>query len=306
MAPSGPSSLEEASYNFQEVVVAGSFAKLAPDVIDTRLRVRRLRRAGTPTRLTRAFFAGAGAKPELLRKAQERGVPTFGEAELERLLATPFYRFRERFEAVVRGALDYTLQAWWVGAPATEAELAAAEAALGAPLDPALRAFYSQCNGVQFRADLGKAKASGRGPAKLPEPQALPWDVVGSPYGGKLGRGTGGVVAILALDELVKSRGYGRSPDSAGDGERVTVGRRAVPMRTFLENMYLLDGWYDYYPVALFCDRQRQSFEVVVGDDHGAVWNDPDAESFESYLESALASLFLERRHGKRTFRRAV
>lgn len=298
-APTGPSLPDEASYDFEEVVVAGTFAKLDPDVIDLRLRARKLRRVATPSPRTRGFFAGAGAKAELRRKAEERGVPIFGEAELERLLATPLYRFRERFKAVVDQALAFTVHSWWIGTPASEAEISAAEAALGVPLDPALRAFYSQCNGVQLRSDRSAA------PGPTPEPRALPWGTVGSPYAGEFGQGTAGVVAILALDELVKSRGYGRSPTDATSDERVKIGRRTVPMRTFLENMYLLDGWYDYYPVALFCDRERRSFAVVVGDDHGAVWDDPDVESVESYLESAIDRVFMERRHGKRQFRRS-
>jgi hypothetical protein len=296
---------QEALYDFDEIALAGTFAKLDPRVIDLRLRARRLRKVGTPSRRTRALFAGAGASPELRRKAKERGIPVFGEAELEGLLATPLYRFRERFKAIVEDSLGYAaIHSWWIGAPATDAELAAAEASLGAPLDPALRAFYSQCNGVQLRADLEDPPDSGSHPT--PKPRALPWNDVGSPYKGKLGQGTAGVVAILALDELVKTRGYGRNPIDAGRSERVKVGRRAVPMRTFLENMYLLDGWYDYYPVALFCDRERRSFEVMVGDDHGAVWDDPDAEGFEAYLESALDGSFMGRRHGRRRFRRAT
>lgn len=304
--PTRPALPEEAIYEFDEVVVAGSFKDLDADVIDLRLRVRGLRRAGTPGPRTRGYFEGADANPALRGKAAARGVPIFGEADLERLLATPLYRFRERFAAMVAEALAdsaYTVHAWSIGAPATAAELAAAEAAIGAPLDPGLRAFYSQCNGVQLRADV--AEPAGSGARQTLAARPLAWGTVGSPYTGELGGGTAGVVAILALDELIKTRGYGRDPASAGSDERVKIGRRALPMRTFLANMYLLDGWYDYYPVALVCDPQRGSFSVVVGDDHGAVWDDPDPESFERYLESALGASFWERPHGRRRFRRA-
>ena len=114
------------------------------------------------------------------------------------------------------------------------------------------------------------------------------------------------MVAILSLDELVKTRGYGRKPADVSPGAQVTIGRRKIPTRTFVENMVLLDGWYDYYPVALFHDRERHTFQVVIGDDHGAVWDDPSPESFESYLEAALGAGFIERARGKHRFRRTT
>ena len=72
------------------------------------------------------------------------------------LIATPLFRFRQDLTRVIERELDSpgtSVTTWYVGPPATEAQLSAAEAAFGVPLDPALRAFYTQCDGAQFRCD---------------------------------------------------------------------------------------------------------------------------------------------------------
>lgn len=296
----GPSFPEEADYGGQNVVIAGRF-HLSDDVVRARLLARGLWTAAkTPARHTKAYFEGEGAKPDLRAKAEKAGVPVFGGAEMRQLIATPLFRFRERISANLARELASPISVvttWYVGPPASDAQLAAAEAAFGIPLDPALRAFYAQCDGVQFRCD----DASNAESQKL-APEKRSWGEVGNSTG-TLGRGTGGVLSILPLDELVASRTFG-TPPADGRGRTVQLGKRKVDLERFLENLYVFDFWYDFYPVGLHVDRERGEYEIVIGDDHGAVWDDPDVESVETYLERLSSSRGGEREHGKRLFRR--
>ena len=307
-AKAGPSFPEEADYGLMDVVVAGSF-HLPDDIVRARLRARGLQDAAkTPSRSTKAYFEGAGAKPALREKAEKHKVPVFGEAELRQLIATPLFRFRERATEHIERELESPFSAvatWYVGPPATEAQLAAAEAALGVPLDPALRALYAQCNGLQLRYDSSFSASSAEVPKAEPQklaPEKRSWGDVGTSIG-KLGNGTGGVVSILPLDELVRSRSFGADP-SEGRGRTVQLGKRKVDLERFRENLYVFDFWYDFYPVALHVDRERGAYEIVIGDDHGAVWDDPDVESVETYLERVAETFGAERAHGKRFFQR--
>ncbi|MCB9614618.1 MAG: hypothetical protein H6721_02960 [Sandaracinus sp.] len=300
-AVAGPTLPEEADYKGIQAVVAGKF-DLPDELVRARLAARGIwTSAKTPAKQSAAYFEGEGAKPDLRAKAEKHGVPIFGPAEVATLLATPLFRFRERIEARIRSELDGVLDVatWYVGEPADAARLDAAEKTLGV-LDPTLRALYAQCDGLQLRSDWSKELTR----QKL-EPTLRSWGDVGDSSGGELGRGSASTLAILPLNELLESQSFFGDPKD-GRGREVQIGRRRVDLEYFLRNAYLFDFWYDYYPVALFVDRERGESWVVFGDDHGAVWDDPDAQSVESYLERLSVHGLGGRSRGKRSVSRNV
>ncbi|MCB9688724.1 MAG: hypothetical protein H6738_18790 [Alphaproteobacteria bacterium] len=298
-APAGPVLPEEAVYEGVYAVVAGHFS-LPDDLIRVRLNARRVWNAAkTPTARTHAYFEGQGAKAELRAKAEKHGVPVFGQAELETLIASPLFHYRERITGTIREKLSSpttNVTTWFVGDPATEAQLAAAEAAFGVPLDPALRALYAQCDGVQLRSDRARSKK------QTLDPIRRSWGEVGSSYDGELGKGSSAVISLLPLADVLASRSFFGDPTD-GRGRKVKLGRRQVDLERFLESAWLFDYWYDYYPVALWVDRENGEYRVVFGDDHGACWDDPNVTSVEAYLES-LPLTCIDREHGKRRFQR--
>jgi hypothetical protein len=299
-APAGPSLPNEAHYGGQNVSLGGRF-HLPDEVVAMRLSARGLwSSTSAPSKSkTKAYFAGRGETPEMRAKAEKAGVPIFGEADMRTLIATPLFRFREDVTRVIERELDSpgtSVTTWYVGPPATEAQLAAAEQAFGVPLDPALRAFYTQCDGVQFRCDDTR-------PADRQElaAQKRSWGEVGgsSP---DLGHGTG-VLSLLPIDELVRSRCFGKTP-ADGRGRTVRLGQRTVDLERFIENLYVFDFWNEFYPVGLYVDRDAGELRIVIGDDYGAVWDDPNVETVESYLEALRMTRGEGRQHGARYYER--
>lgn len=246
-----------------------------------------------------------GERPgkRVLARAEKQGVEQLGHDEACALLSTPLHAYTERFgESVagMEGMKKYHCVIYkHVGEPASAEALAAAEEKIGMPLDPALRRFYEQMNGVT----LGYRKPF------RPEVKAPP-EVVEGPYShevfmdsvpnsGELWRCPGGkkpkevgTLSIPPIEELFSSSwgDYMGMPE-----EKVQFGKKTKIKGA---DIFLFDATYGYQPIYLGLERRKKAMSLAVGHDHAAGFGDFAKVDLEIYLEQ-----FVHRTHLSLTVR---
>jgi hypothetical protein len=285
-APAGPKPWSpqhpptEKTYDLLQTtaVFSGKFPNYSEDIIEHRLHARGVRVVGAfghPKHFIQGFFAGAGAKQKLIDDAQRRSLPVCGPDELDALIHTPLFRFRERALERIQQSAKYVqtqVTHWRLGDPASDADIAAAERRLGVTFCAPLRALYAQCDGFGFITAKGKTQP-------LP-PQSE--DGFGFPQHGAGARAWIPSLARLQPFDL-------EAP--------LTMGRKTVKTISF--TALLFDYWDEFYPTLLIFDPQKPAPEVWIGDDHGALLSFGPF-SVEGYLEAALSDGFYGRKIGDR------
>lgn len=293
------------------VVLTGTFQQKRK-VLEERLVALGAKLGGSVTRKTDLLIAGADAGSKR-SAAQALGVRTEDEAYLLRLLACedpdvgasatpapaaspaadPADHFT-RLLALVQelAAHKQVALSRWVTLPgASDAAIAAAEATLGAPLAPAIAAFYRKANGVCLvwfdrkgeYYSTAKAKKHARFPTGVYDLQMQ------EPFDGGL--------FLPPLEQVLGSRPYLSYP--GGDermavrvyGEATTYGALYARARPF-------DLPGDFHHGTFLLERGNGDPPVVVVDDHSCI-TDSYVTTFADYLECALASFaHVQRRMG--------
>jgi hypothetical protein len=201
---------------------------------------------------------------------------------------SPLSNYRTRFEKMVerlRAHPDIALLNFHMAEPVSAATLASVKKKLTVPLDPAIAAFYRQCDGLSLRW------ISKRHPDYEPKrmkfsSRRLSWrDVV------KTDGEEDGCVCILPLEQaLVKMDWKGRiNFDTDTDEDPVEFGRQSYGSATFNRAVRPFD-WFNFYNMMGFLLLPGSaSLPVVMGSDHGVCWTDSRTTDFASYLETVLA-----------------
>ncbi len=286
---------EDRYTKYVTVVVTGRFPGLTKGMIANRLKVREIYTRsgfGRANDLTYALFAGEGAKQSLLDEAAKRGVNVLGAAELSTLLATPLFGYRERVEKIVKDLLErgsYDVRQWYIGPPATEREIDEAEARLGVHLDPALRSLYAQCNGLFLNAEWTPGFSDfGNQQIKAGGDRLMPMFVANEKATARQ------TLAVPSLADL-----HAMGTHEIGSERIMKIGRPSLSIteKDFLNQAYMLDYWFEYYPVIVFLDGENPG-RVLYGHDHGASFETGQESSVEDYFEVAMENNFSTRTVG--------
>lgn len=148
------------------------------------------------------------------------------------------------------------------------------------PLNPEIVTLYKQCNGFSYRAYEVKDEIAEKGTekgkmgsdkniswSKFCDDSSLSWIKEDST------RKNGSIkhVYLRPLEDVLLKKQYLIEEDEEEQ-----------------ENLYLFDAWYYYYPVMLSANKDKKTFEVVIGDDYGACYDDYIPLSFEKYIQNLL------------------
>jgi hypothetical protein len=204
------------------------------------------------------------------------------------MATAPLAQYRKRFEAMVerlRAHPDIALLNLSIAAPVSPAKLAAVEKKLSVPLDPAVAAFYRQCDGLSLRW------ISKRHPDYEPKrmrfsARRMSWKDVVATDGAE-----DGCICILPLEQaLVKESWKGRlffEHDS--DENQEQFGKKSYGVATFNRALRPFDYFSFYNMMGFLLLPGAKDMPVIMGGDHGACWTDSRVTDFASYMETVLA-----------------
>ncbi len=188
--------------------------------------------------------------------------------------SSPRRSFRERLETMVaqlRAHPEVEIYEFTVGPPASEAQLAAAEAALGLALPPALRAFYAAHDGVFLQWGLRGQDYPGKSAAfEYPDYGTPPGAINLLPVAAAWSKHweLDSFVNTIADDQLIRL--FGAVPDPRPPVAAVVIDNYAK----YYHGDLVLGGAHDI---------------VVVASDHGADMDSSDWVGFETYLDLIVA-----------------
>lgn len=255
---------------------------------------------GSLTRSTDILIYGnkAGSK---LQKAQRMGVETRNEDWLVALLAGEdpdagdeltgaLADYMERVEEVVEKLRnDPRVRVSYYRAPGVSSTTLTkvAESWGVEAFSEGIENFYRQCNGFQLTwIGVNHPSAKDYGYINLPSEtqhptswvmEQIPWDL-------------GGKIWVLPIEDALNrtkpyvSFAYDVVPH---DEERQAHGKTWVGEE--LERaLRLVEFAHDYYPAAFLIEEGDPNPSVLIGDDHGAGWEDVSTYSFAGYLETLL------------------
>jgi hypothetical protein len=183
--------------------------------------------------------------------------------------------FRERFEACVAELAGHSrvrVTHFWMGPPATEAELAQVERELG-PLPPSVRAFYAAVNGVQLRW-IDRESPEYTDADEDPMGSTYVWRATADASGGD------GLVDIGPVATLLETE------DLYSDGDEV---------RAF--------DTIDDIGMVAFAPGPAVTTRLRIGSDHNVCWDDIPFD-FAGYLELLIATYGHEARRKRVCFGR--
>jgi hypothetical protein len=283
------------------IAVTGTFSFADRDLMETRINSQGAIFTGNKT--FDILLVGSKPTAHKVTAAKAKNVTIIKEEEANKLFGTPLASYVSRLVEVVKKTCEANkarLLYKYIGEPATEKEITEVEAKLGFPLDPALRAFYQQANGISlgYRGPV-------KGETKEP-PQKEPLDInffldsVSREPVWQAKPGTykfAATMNIPKLQDLFKGNNFtGMLVQDAGS-DKLKIGRKTYAAKDFYSNLFLFDGIYGYQPVFIHVDKKQT--QVVVGHDHGVCFTDVPPSGVEAYLESAITERLMYRRFPK-------
>jgi hypothetical protein len=192
-------------------------------------------------------------------------------------------RFRAAVEALAAEPLVKVIR-FSPGAACSAKKIAAWEKARGLRLDPALRAFYQQCDGLMLRwireDDEDQRASLERTPAA-----EMTWDYLLGDYSQDQGR-----ALIRPLDELTPE-GFWCEGDDPDDYQDVTEIDGHSLATAELRKRALSFDLFSYSTFAVLLPRPDAPWIVLHGSDHGVCFDDDPPVDVETYLELVLACL---------------
>lgn len=246
-----------------------------------------------------------GAFDDCIRAARERGALIAEGDVASEVVGAPLFveRLTGRLKNMgQKNDKNRALKYWHVGEPATPAALAAAEARIGMPLDPALRRLYEQANGLTFgyRSFQKRDKIADRVVTRVPGPYTSEL-FLGPSYAHDLWDGEPGTVTACTLnippiEELFTRH---RLLDVVSNGP-VKVGSKTCAAEEASKRLFLFDAHNAYSPVFLYLDREANTMELVVGSDYGVSFGDFPSCSVGTYLDCVEATTLGNAQFGAR------
>ncbi|MFO0762887.1 MAG: SMI1/KNR4 family protein [Byssovorax sp.] len=168
------------------------------------------------------------------------------------------------------------------GAPCAAKQIAAWEKARGLRLDPALRAFYQQCDGLMLRwireDDEDQRAALARTPAA-----GMSWDYLIGDYSQDQGR-----ALIRPLEELTPEGFWSEGEDPDDDQDETEIDGYSI-ITADLRRRALSFDLFSYSTFAVLLPRPDKPWIVLHGSDHGVCFDDDPPLDVETYLELVLA-----------------
>jgi hypothetical protein len=205
------------------------------------------------------------------------------------MATAPLAQYRKRFEAMVerlRAHPDIVLLNLFIADPVSKTTLASVEKKLSVPLDPAIAAFYQQCDGLSLRW------ISKRHPDYDPEDmrfssKRMSWENVVATDGAE-----DGCICILPFEQALVKASWKEQLyfEDDSDEEQEEFGQKSYSRATFNRALRPFDyfSFYNMMGFALLPDAKQ--LPVIMGDDHGACWTDSRITDFASYMETVLAT----------------
>ncbi|MBW2735708.1 MAG: WGR domain-containing protein [Deltaproteobacteria bacterium] len=209
------------------------------------------------------------------RSKTKKGYVETGDDDAVAPLSGYVARFRKMVETLERHD-DVRVVRFEVGDPATTEQISAVEEHLGAKLSPVLRSLYTQANGLVLA--WTHPGDEGYDSDNL-ESDDLDNDWVG-------------IVQLLPLDKVYLTDGEGETwhKDLYGTlKEYRRAGHTWPSQEAHHKDLRLFDRANEFYPAAITVGGPEVPF-VLVGDDHGATFEDSDPATVETYLEARLAT----------------
>jgi hypothetical protein len=168
--------------------------------------------------------------------------------------------------------------------PCTDAQLTTWERARGLPLDPSLRAFYRQCNGLMLRWIRADDEHQLASLERVP-PEEMHWDYTIGDYPQDQGR-----VLIRPLEELTPEGFWAEGDDPDHYQDDTTIDGFTIRTADLRRSVLAFDQW-SYSTFAVLLPRPRAPWIVLHGSDHGVCFDDDRPCDVETYLELVLACL---------------
>jgi len=205
--------------------------------------------------------------------------------------------FKEDFLKLVQKDIDDSkikVVHFKVNEPVSDETIQKIEKKFKFPLNPEIVTFYKQCNGLSYRAyevkDEIAEKETEKGKtgsdkniswSKFCDDNSLTWLKDDST------RKNGSIkhIYIRPLEDVLLKKQYLIEEDEEEQ-----------------ENLYLFDAWYYYYPIMLSANKDKKTFEVILGSDYGACYTDYPPISFEKYMQGLLKNSLSQRYFGKKKF----
>jgi hypothetical protein len=284
------------------IAITGTFSFADRDLIETRINSQ-----GADFTSNKTFdILLVGSKPTAhkVTAAKANKTTIIEEEEANKLFGAPLVNYVSRLVKTVDDACKtYKARLLYkhIGEPATEKELTEVETKLGFSLDPTLRAFYQQANGISL-GYRGPVKGETKKTPPKKEPLSLYFFLDSTPrepvWEAKPGTYKfAATMNIPKIQDLFKGNNYtGMLVQDAGS-DKLKIGRKTYAAKDFYSNLFLFDGIYGYQPVFLHVDKKQT--QVVVGHDHGACFTDVPPSGVEAYLESAITDNLMYRRFPK-------
>ncbi len=163
-------------------------------------------------------------------------------------------------------------------------EIKAWEASRGLSLDPALRAFYGQTNGLMLRWILEEADEQRAWVERVPA-EETGWDYAVGDYPQDQG-----VVLLRPLDELTAPGFWAEGELEDEFPEEIAIDRVTMTEGEQRQRVLAWDLW-SYSSFATLLPRADGPWVVLHGSDHGATFFDDRPTDVETYLEFVLACL---------------
>lgn len=201
----------------------------------------------------------------------------------------PLDNVLERFDAMVARLQAHPrvrVLTWWVGPPASAAELDAVEAELGRALGPDVRALYSQANGLELLWDRpGDVDESGLEHAVQAGP--VGWETFN-----QVGQTCLGAVGILPVRQVfLDADWHGHTYfDSMSDDEEMEFAGQTWGRLSFHRAIRIFDYYSSFNQAAFLLEPMRMPLRVTLGESHGGSWVNSRITDLTSYLELLLAS----------------
>jgi BRCT domain type II-containing protein len=268
------------------VVVTGKFVKLSRKDIEGILVASGCTVTGSVSRKTDLLVVGedAGSK---LGAASSLGIQILNEEEFMALLGEkleaalvlegPLGDWLSRFKKVADQLMKHPgvrVQNLSVNAGVTDAEIAMVEAAIGAKIAPAIVNLYRQANGLSLRW-ISKQQIEAQ--ELEADDETLKYQSGTKQYPSDNGTETG-CICLLPLKKVFLKSYQSWEGIFEFDEEDATI-------RIF--------DYYNFFHMAALQTRVNPGDpEVVIGDDHGALFED-SALTFEQYMENALSNYFI-------------
>ncbi|MGM0556342.1 MAG: DUF4234 domain-containing protein [Myxococcota bacterium] len=192
----------------------------------------------------------------------------------------------DRFEAMVDEMREHPRVAithYWVGEPATDADIQAVEEELGFEFDERIKSFYKQANGLQFRW-MDKLDSTYVEERDSQTTTTRERHISGDNDDAM------GVIDILPLRETFVDTDYEDRIwfDWMNDSETEFRGDE-WNLLEFSKNIRPFDPYSFYNSTAFFLGDGEPGTTVIMGDDHDATFTDSRITDLASYLELVLA-----------------